>query len=610
MSVGENQVGQTGGPDVMLARALAKVVRELGRGVVSDPRRVQGTVNDVLGAHSGAHRTEIDAVVLAADESIPEDLLAERIDLDTAMARLQHRGLDENSARFAFEVWRYALGMLADDAQPPSITDSVPLTTRLVVSDRAPDPLPAFAPPQVDGVVQITPQYWQAPPPAGPPLGGPRQNDRRRTAVLIAVPLLVVATLLTVIAVTRGGDNEQTLSTATTVPPATTTATATTEAATTTTQLAVVETAFTEETTPFGQLARTWAIEGTDLVGKLVVTNSTAADTTGRHYEVVPKSLAATADLIVSEPAHIVIENDPVIAWDLVVPAGGTTEISYRIAVGDAVTTEQLDLWITDQTTAKAAFDIERTTPPTLIVTTPNDIVIPGEEGTITGTADPTSVVAVNGVAVAVNPDGTWAHPIAGLAIGPNSFTITATNQFGTVASVPLNIIVELPVVSPPTATTVRPTSPGPTTTVRPPTPQPPPPADPGITTTTLALPPTPPPSPPDLPPDVPPPPANRPPTKKFDPTFTAMNPCQFSVDDWTVYVLQAFTDPDGDAMHVSAVSAVTGTASPSSQGIHWFEPYADFVGQAIVGFVVDDGRGGSGSAALTITVPPGSQTC
>jgi hypothetical protein len=137
MSVEENKAAQAGDGDVMLAQALAQAVREVGRNLATDPRRVQGMVSDVLGVESRTRRAEIDAVVLAAEESVPEDLLADRIDVEAALDRLHDRGLDAGVALFAVEVWRYALGMLEDDAQPPSLSNSLE-STRPVITDPAP----------------------------------------------------------------------------------------------------------------------------------------------------------------------------------------------------------------------------------------------------------------------------------------------------------------------------------------------------------------------------------------------------------------------------------------------------------------------------------------
>src|SRR5690606_24714691 len=44
---------------------------------------------------------------------------------EAAVRRLGERGLSPGVAAFAVEVWRYALGMLADSSEPPTLTNSL-----------------------------------------------------------------------------------------------------------------------------------------------------------------------------------------------------------------------------------------------------------------------------------------------------------------------------------------------------------------------------------------------------------------------------------------------------------------------------------------------------
>ena len=252
MSVDQNEVGDA---DVMLANALAQAVREVGRALATEPRRVQGMVSDVLGAESRTRRAEIDAVVLAAEESVPEDLLAERIDVETAMMRLRNRGLDAAVAHFAVEVWRYALGMLAADAEPPSLTNSLvnsargsdavtdtPTNTDTATNTAAtptgaqagnrraaPNTVADFAPPTPGA--RIEPWTAVAVPPL--PNGAPAATSTsKRRWLLIGVPLIVVALGVGLFIALKDDD-------ATTAAPTTTQVVETTVEAATTTSASV-----------------------------------------------------------------------------------------------------------------------------------------------------------------------------------------------------------------------------------------------------------------------------------------------------------------------------------------------------------------------------------
>ncbi len=107
----------------------------------------------------------------------------------------------------------------------------------------------------------------------------------------------------------------------------------------------------------------------------------------------------------------------------------------------------------------------------------------------------------------------------------------------------------------------------------------------------------------------APAPAVNKQPTKANDPTFTASKTCSGSVENWYIYVLDQFSDPDGDALQITSATASEGTAQVTAYGsrpytVRWFEPYVGFSGSATVNFTVADGRGGTSSGILTITVP------
>ena len=70
-----------------------------------------------------------------------------------------------------------------------------------------------------------------------------------------------------------------------------------------------------------------------------------------------------------------------------------------------------------------------------------------------------------------------------------------------------------------------------------------------------------------------------------------------------TVNVLANDSDPDGDALSISSVSnVVNGTAAIVAGGVR-FTPAAGFSGTGSFSYAVSDGRGGSATAAVTITV-------
>ncbi|MET0458864.1 MAG: cadherin-like domain-containing protein [Ilumatobacteraceae bacterium] len=549
--------------DVLLAEALAQAVREVGPGLTTDARRVQGMVSDILGAESRMRRAEIDAVVVATEESVPADLLAGRITPQDGMRRLGERGLDGPVAHFAVDVWLYALGMLETDAEPPSLTNSLEVVTDSVTSDqddghdagpvvdvvdsgevdRGPDGPGGGGRPSPPLVVPVTP--------AGPA----RPDERRpnRVLVLAGAAVLVVVAVVGVILLLDRGDEEvtgapSTSASGTTDGPASTSV-ATTLEATTTVAPAPLAT-FDPEAVSVGELRRTWALEGGQLVATLTFTNTTGAETTGRYVEVVPKSVAATADQVVSDSAPIVFNAEPVLAWDLTVPAGGAVSVSYRVDVADEATAAELELWKADQIAEAAANKIVRETPPAVSIGVANDTVAGASEIDVSGTADPAATVTVNGVPVTVNTDGTWALHVADLAPGPNPVTVTATNVYGTANTLSANVVYD------------------------------------------------------------PPAPPNEAPVKLQDITYAVPAQCAGSVSHWTVPVMSAFSDPDGDPLVVVGAVTPTGHAELRPDAIHWSEPVADFVGDALVDVTVSDGQGATASAVLTISVPPGKPGC
>jgi hypothetical protein len=606
--------------DVAVAQALASAGRVGGPQLPSDPRRVQGMVNDVLGAESRTRRAEVDAVVLAAEESIPDDLMSGRIDVAEAIERLHVRGLDGAVALFAVDVWRYALGMLGQHSVPPTLSSSMEARSQPAITDSTPASLTESEPDGMQADVseatrESQPVHW-APPGSADDAGlAVVAGDSHRSKswwIVGSAAALVAVLVVALVVMATGGDENSDDAAATTAPAVTTSVSSTTSTAPVPQAVR-----FDSEVTAVGDVERSWEMGSDTVEATLVFTNTTDAATSGTHYEVLPTSMAPSSASISSPTEFVVLEDvspqglmrtpEPatgyvVLAWNLVVEPATTAEVNYSVAVppGTETSADTLEVWRTEQVAAAAAFAIERETPPTLTVTTPNGTVFQTQRVEITGTTDPAATLTLNGNPVTVNPDGTWIMS-GDLAPGPSTLDFVAVNRYGTAASASVSVTIELPLAPTPN------TSPGPTTTqatTKPGTPS----------TGTVAPPTTAPPTtapPTTAPPTTaPPPPANQAPVKAFDPTFTTSGACDLVLDYWTIYVLQAFSDPDGDPLQVTGVSTGTGSASSTGSAVKWTEPYPEFAGTAVVSFSVTDGRGGTTGGRLTITAPPGSRSC
>lgn len=613
-SVNPNDLQQTG-DDTAVALAVAAALRDAGPSLVAEPRRVQGMVTDVLGAGSRTRRAEVDAVVLAAEECIPEDLLARSVSSADAVARLQDRGLDTALAAFAVSVWEYALGLLAADQAPPSLTLSAsaevidlsdgavaePTVLRDAVDTRPVDAtvLPAYSPaPGSEGSEPtVLPQSAQ-------PLASIDEapDGRNRVGwVLGAAAALALVALVGFVAL-RNDSGTDTVETAAPEPEG-------------------VKVDFPPESTHLGTVQRTWEVDDATLVSTVVIDNEGDAPTAGRHYEVVPKEVAATADLITSTPEHTVIKADPVVAWDVALEPAASTTVTYRVAVDPATTVEDLETWKDLHTKEAAAFAIEVDTPPALTLENPAGQVVNDPAVDIVGTVRPAGVpVTVNGEAAVQDENGRFVHRVNSLAAGDNTITISATNTFDQSASTQIVVRHDVPAapvesneyaegslggdggsaslggsgggsISGGNANRATPVPPGVTPPAAGPAPAAaaPAPAAPAPQGPTTAPPTTAPP--------------NRAPVKRTDPTFDRWDACAYSLDNWYVYVLQVFSDPDGDTMSVVNVNTSVGQAESTGNSVRWYEPWADFTGSARVHFNVSDGRGGVTPGVLTITV-------
>jgi len=94
-----------------VAAALAAVVRQMGVSVGSDPHRARASLTDAMAAGARGYRAEIDALVIAAEESIPAAMAVPGFDRSAAMQRLRDRGLSDDIAEFAIEAWHRSLGV-------------------------------------------------------------------------------------------------------------------------------------------------------------------------------------------------------------------------------------------------------------------------------------------------------------------------------------------------------------------------------------------------------------------------------------------------------------------------------------------------------------------
>ncbi|WP_341504227.1 Ig-like domain-containing protein [Gallaecimonas sp. GXIMD4217] len=70
-----------------------------------------------------------------------------------------------------------------------------------------------------------------------------------------------------------------------------------------------------------------------------------------------------------------------------------------------------------------------------------------------------------------------------------------------------------------------------------------------------------------------------------------------------TIAVLANDKDPDGDPLAVTAVSGVNGSARINNDGTITFTPALGFSGSEVFNYSISDGRGGSASALVTVTV-------
>ncbi len=222
--------------------ALFRLVDRYGPGLGSDPRRVGALLRDL----AGERRSEIAAVVAAAEEGVPEGLGAAGDTMTAATIRRltdslrDNRALAPKAAESAVRAWATALGVhVASAAAPPPAeqprSDAVPPTEHVSRHQPPREAVRQSSPPQAR-----------------------RPSGLRRLAPILGVGGAVAAVVIAV-AVTRGGDGGGTdtlppvSSTPSTAPSSTTSVTdpsttAVTTATTTVTTGAVASSPVTDST--------------------------------------------------------------------------------------------------------------------------------------------------------------------------------------------------------------------------------------------------------------------------------------------------------------------------------------------------------------------------
>jgi large repetitive protein len=96
--------------------------------------------------------------------------------------------------------------------------------------------------------------------------------------------------------------------------------------------------------------------------------------------------------------------------------------------------------------------------------------------------------------------------------------------------------------------------------------------------------------------------------------TVNAVNDAPVAVNDTartnedtpvTVSVLSNDSDPDGDPLTVTAASAPNGTVVVNPDGTVVYTPRANFTGTDVITYTISDGKGGTSTATITVTVDP-----
>ncbi len=95
--------------------ALTRAVRDHGRVAATHPERIRALLSDLLGSSARELRAEVDALVVACEEGVPQLLLSAEEEPDAAaeeaVARLEARGLQPGLAFAAVNTWAAALAV-------------------------------------------------------------------------------------------------------------------------------------------------------------------------------------------------------------------------------------------------------------------------------------------------------------------------------------------------------------------------------------------------------------------------------------------------------------------------------------------------------------------
>jgi len=112
-------------------------------------------------------------------------------------------------------------------------------------------------------------------------------------------------------------------------------------------------------------IVRRWTLSGKD--GSLLTETITASSATGqtdrvKFTEPIPAAIASTLRSVHFRPAPSrIIQNDPVVQWDLSLPAHGTIDVGYQAVVGSSGATQiRLAQWAKDFDTLQTSLNLPK----------------------------------------------------------------------------------------------------------------------------------------------------------------------------------------------------------------------------------------------------------
>jgi hypothetical protein len=206
---------------------LSEIVRTEGRGITAEPRRLQALLSD----RAGGYKLEINLLVSAADEGVPDALLrtSDTGPRGATIERLAHqleesRGFEYSRSRWAVDSWAIALGLDPEATVPPPGPPPLP---------GPPPPPPGPIPPPIPG----PPPPWPPqpdpydgrtvprPPGPVPPIPSPGPKPNRTLLIGGGVGAGVIALIVVIALLVRGpgpGPTPPTPTTRTSLPPTST----------------------------------------------------------------------------------------------------------------------------------------------------------------------------------------------------------------------------------------------------------------------------------------------------------------------------------------------------------------------------------------------------